>query len=342
MERVNIGIIGVGKFGLVHLKTLEILSQANIYALSSRRQAYGQSLADKYAAKLYTDYHDMLTDPKVDAVIICVPPDVQPGLAIETLAAGKHVFLEKPVAVDLKDGLAIDEASQKESKVAMVGYPERFNPSMRRVKDLITHGHIGKVYKVSSRRASRFTGKSEWAFARVGMMIHIAGHDVDLVRWMMDDEVRSVYAIGGSYLRKVEGQYDNLCMLLKMQNDGIAVVEESWTLPSMFPTEENDTRMDVLGTQGNLIVNNLNQTITMCNESQGVVYPGILRWPGGINEPSSLVSFAMKDEMAHFIECIHGRSEPIVTVKDACLTLQVLLAGVESLKTDRPVEIPSL
>src|SRR5699024_11021827 len=167
--------------------------------------------------------------------------------------------------------------------------------------------------------------------------IHVCGHDVDILKWLFDDEVEKIYAESGSFIRKKDNQADNIVIILRFKKGGIGIVESSWTLPNTFPTEENDTRIDIIGTSGNMIINNMDQMIALCNQEKGWQYPGILRWPGGANEPSGLSSYALKDELTHFIKCIRDNKSPVVTLTSAKETLEILFKANETIERGVPV-----
>ena len=339
MNKIKVGVIGMGRFGELHAATYKKIEGAELIAVSSRKPDHVKAMGEKYGAKPYTDYLQLLKDPDVEAVSISVPPGVQKEIAIEAMGAGKHVLMEKPIAITIEDADAIVKKAKETGVVAMVGYVERFNPSLRRTKALIKNGKIGQVYKVSSRRASKYGVKPDWVFSQVGMMIHNVGHDLDILRWMIEDDVASVYAMGGSYMRKISGQPDNLTLLLRFQNGGMGLIENSWTLPSTYSMEENDMYLDIMGTEGVLRVNNFDQTIAMCNETTGFYHPGILRWPGGIQEDAGLEHYALKDELEYFIKTIKGEVQPILKPEEAAYILKVLIAANESERSGKPVEI---
>ena len=140
-------------------------------------------------------------------------------------------------------------------------------------------------------------------------------------------------------MRKVPGQPDNLTVLMRFEHGGMGLIENSWTLPSSYPMEENDTRIDIMGTDGVLKVNNFDQTIAMCNEAAGYWVPGILRWPGGIEEDGGLDHYALKDELEYFIKAVKGLVPPVLSVEEAVYTLKILIAANESERTGLPVEI---
>ena len=339
MAKVKVGVIGMGRFGELHAATYKKIDTVELTSISSRKPEHVNEMAQKYDAKPYTDYRELLKDPNVDAVSISVPPGVQREIAVRAMQAGKHVLMEKPIAITLEDADAIAKSARETGVVAMVGYVERFNPSLRRTKALIQNGKIGDVYKVSSRRASRFGVKPDWVFSQVGMMIHNVGHDLDILRWMMDDDISTVYAMGGSYMRRVPGQPDNLTLLLRFKKGGMGLIENSWTLPSKYSMEENDLYLDIMGTEGVLKVDNFDQMISMCNESTGFYHPGILRWPGDIQEDAGLEHYALKDELEHFIKAVKGEAEALLKPAEAAYILRILIAANESERTGKPVEI---
>lgn len=339
MDKVKVGVIGMGRFGELHAVAYQRSQWAELTAVSSRNQEHVGQMAEKYGAKGYTDYRELLRSPDVEAVSISVPPGAQKEIAVDAMRAGKHVLLEKPIAITMEDAMEIARTARETGVVAMVGYVERFNPSLRRTKALVKNGRIGQVYKVSSRRASKFGVKPDWVFSQVGMMIHNIGHDLDIIRWMMEDDIVSVFAMGGSYLRRVEGQPDNLTVLLRFRNGGMGLIENSWTLPSKYAMEENDLYIDIMGTEGILKVNDYDQTISMCSEAEGYWKPGILRWPGGVHEDSGLEHYALKDELEYFLRAVRGEAEPVLTVEEAVYVLKILIAANESVRTGLPVSI---
>lgn len=339
MAKVKVGVIGMGRFGELHAAAYKKIDSVELTAVSSRKLGHVNEMARKYGAKPYTDYQELLQDPDVDAVSISVPPGVQREIAVRAMQAGKHVLMEKPISVTLEDADAIVKTAKETGVVAMVGYVERFNPSLRRAKALIKNGKIGEVYKVSSRRASKFGVKPDWVFSQVGMMIHNIGHDLDTLRWMMRDDIFSVYAMGGSYMRQVPGQPDNLTLLIRFKNGGMGLIENSWTLPSKYSMEENELYLDIMGTEGVLKVDNFDQMISMCNEATGFYHPGILRWPGGIQEDAGLEHYALKDELEYFVKAVKGEVEPLLKPEEAAYILRVLIAANESERTGRPVEV---
>lgn len=344
MSKINVGIIGAGRFGQLHLKSYNDSGLTNITAIcgSGRNPEKTAKTAQQFNAKCYNDYHDFLEDQEVEAVSVCVPAHIQADKAIDAINAGKHVMLEKPIATTLEDAYRIKEAADKSDKVIMVGYVERYNPSLRRVKKLITENHLGELFRISIKRGSRFSMRVPWAW-ETGMFVHMLGHNIDILRWLLNDEVERVYVESDSFMHKVKGEDDNICVLIRFKKGAIAVSEDCWTLPGNFPTEELDMRMDLVGTEGSLVLDNTNQMISMCNTEKGWYFPGMLRWPGGVEEDSGMESYALKDELTHFIRCINDPSlTPVGSVDDAIINLKVSIACEKSAREGRPINIDEM
>lgn len=341
MTQVNIAIVGLGAFGLWHLKTLLNIPQCCLAAVCDSNAELARQTAEPLGIPATDDVRSLLDDEGIAALVLAIPPFAGAEIAAEALQAGKHVFIEKPIAVDYAAACKLQCLSETSGRTLMVGYVERFNPSLRRTRALIRSGAVGNVIKLSSRRASRYEGKPDWVWDRCGIVVHVVGHDLDLMRWFMDDDVVRVYAESGWLRRDVEGQPDTVCATLRFRSGAIGVIESSWTLPSTHPAEENDTRMDITGTTGVISVDNLDQTIHLCSEEAGYRLPSILRWPGGLDGDVGPLSWALKDELIHFVSCIRGDAEPPASAEHACETLRILLAINKATRTGSPINLDS-
>ena len=153
MDRLRIGVIGLGWFGEIHAETIAGIPNIELAALCTRTPDRLAEMGKKFGVKkLYRDYHEMLADPEIDAVSICTMWDQHRQPAIDALEAGKHVFLEKPIASTVEDGMAITAASKKAKGILYIGHIVRFNPRYRMAKQAIDEGRIGKIVALSSRR----------------------------------------------------------------------------------------------------------------------------------------------------------------------------------------------
>jgi len=153
MDKLRIGVIGLGWFGEIHCETIAGIPNLELAALCTRRPERLAEQAKKFGVKkTYTDYRDMLADKDIDAVSIVTMWDQHTDPTTDALAAGKHVFLEKPMASTVADCKKIIAASKKAKGILQIGHICRFNPRYRMAKQAIDEGRIGKIVALSSRR----------------------------------------------------------------------------------------------------------------------------------------------------------------------------------------------
>ena len=190
-KKVRIGIIGVGTIGSVHANNYANVPNAEVVALCD---ILPDRLAEKAklhgVAKTYTDFNDLLADPQIDAVSVCVPNHMHAPIAIAALKAGKHVMLEKPMTLSAKLGKQILEARDKSGKLLQMGMVWRQRSSAQLVKEVIDNGRLGNIYQIRVKLIRRrgIPGLGGWfttkAMSGGGGLIDIAVHFLDLVMWL--------------------------------------------------------------------------------------------------------------------------------------------------------------
>ena len=192
-QKVRIGIIGCGTIGSVHADAYKKVADAEIVALCDILPDRLEEKAKRHeVAKTYVDYHELLADPEIDAVSICVPNDVHAPIAIDAFKAGKHVLLEKPMTLNAdlaRDIIAARDAAGKQLQMGMVW---RQNPEAQAVKDIVESGRLGEIYQIRVKLIRRrgIPGLGGWFTTKArsggGGLIDIAVHFLDLVMWMTD------------------------------------------------------------------------------------------------------------------------------------------------------------
>lgn len=339
---VTIGVIGSGNFGRQLIKAFHETGLCRIKSIAARTPSKHRDMTEKYGAAVTDDYTQLLRDEAIDAISVCGPLELQAAMVEEALAAGKHVLMEKPLAATMEDALRIKAAADASDKLAMVGFIERFNPALLRIKTLLRQDYLGKVFRLSIKRGSRLSERTPWMW-EVGMYVHILGHNIDILRWFLDDEVEHVYSESDGFMRANREEADNICCMLRFRRGAIAVMEDSWTLSPKMPMEENDCRLDLIGEKGNLSTNMMSQMTSMCCEDKGWFYPSVLRWPGGLEEDGGVVSYALKDECAYFLRAVRDRNlPPLSTVDSAFENLRVAMACRLSSREGRRVHMSEI
>lgn len=192
-EKVKIGIIGCGTIGSTHAESYAAVNNAEVVALCDILPDRLEEKSKRHGiSKTYVDYHELLADPEIEAVSICVPNDLHAPIAIDAFKAGKHVLLEKPMTMNADLGRDILAARDASGKILQMGMVWRQNPEAQVVKEIIEAGRLGEIYQIRIKLIRRrgIPGLGGWFTTATrsggGGLIDIAVHFLDLVMWMTD------------------------------------------------------------------------------------------------------------------------------------------------------------
>lgn len=241
---LKVGFIGCGMMGVQHARTLSTFPDVEITALWNRTRDRAERLAAEVGGTVYDRYEDMLQQD-LDAVYVSTPDHLHVEYAKAVLDSGKHLFLEKSIATNLEDGAEIAAAGDKHPDlVAMIGYPLRFRPVHRKMKEIVSREDAGKAIQSWSLRThflhpdqisydqsrNEYYKVPEWYYKgehAVGPIFSHGSHDYDLLRWMCGD-IESVFAYGGTYIFPQDSVADGFTVSLRFKNGGIGQVATPW------------------------------------------------------------------------------------------------------------------
>lgn len=332
MDRLRIGVIGLGWFGEIHCDTIVGVPNLELAALCTRKPDRLGELAKKYGVKkTYRDYRDMLADPEIDAVSIVTMWDQHTEPAIAALEAGKHVFLEKPMASTVADCNKIIAASKKSKGILLVGHICRFNPRYRMAKQAIEAGRIGKIVAMSSRRNIPAAWTPE-ILNKIGPIVGDAIHDTDLMLWFTGDRIVSAYAqtvdVRGLKFPDI-GQ-----TMYRFAGGASATLETVWCMPEKTPFDI-DERMSIIGTEGIIHVQDTFPNLGIVSKDK-LHSPDTTYWP----EFDGVRGGALRDEFAYFANCaLNGKTPSVGRPEDAAAALEATLAAEESARTGNVIRI---
>ena len=332
MDRLRIGVIGLGWFGEIHCDAIIGIPNLELAALCTRTEGRLAEMAAKFGVKkTYTDYHAMLADPDIDAVSIVTMWDQHTAPAVAALAAGKHVFLEKPMASTVADCRQIMAAAATSRGVLQIGHICRFNPRYRAAKEAIAAGRIGRIVSMSSRRNI----PAAWTptiLEKIGPIVGDAIHDTDLMLWFTEDRIVSAYAqtVDVRGLKHPDiGQ-----TMYRFAGGATATLETVWSMPDKTPYDI-DERMNIVGTEGFIQIQDTFPNLGIAGTDK-FHSPDTTYWPmfegvrGG----------ALREEFAYFANCaLKGQKPKIGTPEDAMAALQATLAAEESARSGQVVRI---
>jgi myo-inositol 2-dehydrogenase/D-chiro-inositol 1-dehydrogenase len=255
-KKLRIGIIGAGRIGRVHAESLAFrIPEAAPSAIADINGDAAQEVAERCGIpRVATDSKEILNDPAIDAVLICSPTETHANLIVGAARAGKHVFCEKPIDHSVSN---IDRALQevKRSGVKLqVGFNRRFDANFVRVHNAIMQGEIGTPHLMHI--VSRDPGPPPLSYIKTsgGIFLDMTIHDFDMARFLVGDEIESLYATGGvrvdPEIGKV-GDLDTAVIVLQFKNGVIGTIDNSRKAAYGY-----DQRVEILGSKGAIATEN--------------------------------------------------------------------------------------
>ncbi len=324
----SIAIVGAGTMGGTHAAYCPNLPAVRVAWIVDPDRDRAEALAAPLGARAAGDIAEALADPHLDAVLLTVPTPFHHALTLQSAAAGKHVFCEKPIALTLADARAMTDACARAGVQFMVGHVVRFFPEYVRIGALLAQGAVGQVGVVRAARLNAYphTGRGwysnfDWSGGPVlDMMIH----DLDTLRWYFGEIVR-VYARGLSY-GPYRASVDHALAIVRFASGVIAHVEASWA-HARFRTS-----IEIAGSAG-ILRHASDETTALRLERTGP--PGA---QAGVGLPQSpLAASPYQREFQHFLDCLAEGTPPLTRGDEATRSLAAALATLESIRTARPI-----
>lgn len=339
MSKVKFGIIGYGKFGQCHARSIKNADTAELIAISARSEDTCNKARKEFGVSTYTDYRELLKNKDIDAVSIVVPNHLHHKVAIDSLEAGKHVLLEKPMALTLKECQEIDARAKEKNLTLYIGFEARLSSLWGRIKAMIDEGKIGPPLTASVElwRGPYYSGSGGWRLNadQVGSwVLEEPIHFFDLVRWYFNGigEPETVYARANSKTGK-ENLTDNfLAVIGYPQNRYVTII---FTLSAY----EHHQIVKVIGDKGALWANWSGAEARVTKPKFNLEYfdgkeknmVELDKTPGEL--------FELEEEIKIFIQNILDKKPPYVSAKDGIESVRLCLAAQESIKSGQVIEI---
>ena len=332
-HRVKVGLIGAGRIGRLHadnmatrLQMAELIGVADIDLVAARQVAERSDVAT-----VTSDYRELLAIPELEAVVICSSTDTHAQITQEAAGAGKHIFCEKPIDLDLeridKTLRAVDRAGVK----FQVGFNRRFDPNFRRVRQMVADGSIGNPEVL--RITSRDPGPPPLDYIRVsgGIFLDMTIHDFDMARFLIDSEVESLYAVGQVRVDPAIGEagdIDTAVITLEFENGVIGTIDNSRRAVYGY-----DQRVEVFGSAGVVMVGNETPDRHVHLNAQGSHGPLPLHFFLERYTESYLA------ELQAFLQAVVEDGDVPVGGQDGRIPVVMGLAAGRSLRERRPVRL---
>ena len=336
-SKVGVCLIGAGRAGMIHANNFKNkVNGAYMAAVVDVVEDAAKSAADTLEInKYYTNYKDILNDDEIKAVVVVSPTNLHREIVIDCANAKKHIFCEKPMAMDTSECDDMIRACQANNVKLQIGFMRRHDESFMRAKEIIESGAIGDVVMIHS--TTRGPSKPRpWMFdlkKSNGILAELNSHDIDCIRWLAGSEIKTVYAIGANYRNKevaaeYPDYYDNMIMSGFFENgvqycvDGAAYVQYGY-----------DAKVEIVGTRGSLKVGRSEKEFIQCTTVEnGTSTPFINSW-------MTLFKDAYLEEDSHFIDCILNDKTPKVTGHDGKMAVKIVEVGNLSITEKRIIEL---
>ncbi len=331
--RLGIGIIGAGRMGALRAEALaQHVPEARVLAIADANPAAARQVAARLGIPRATDdVGDLLGDPAIEALLICSPTDSHAAWIQAGAAAGKQLFVEKPIALDLAQTDAALEAVARAGVRLQVGMNRRYDPTFARLREAIAQGVVGEVHLLHI--ISRDPAPPPISYVRTsgGLFLDMAIHDLDMARFLVGAEVATVYAQGAVRISPeigAAGDVDTALTVLTFENGVFATIDNSRQAVYGY-----DQRAEVFGSQGALSTENL--------------YPNqvTFRTATDIHRDLPLHFFleryaeSYRREMRAFVETLLAGAAPTPDGRDGRAALALGLAAGRSLALGRPVAV---
>ncbi len=328
-NKLRIALVGYGYWGPNLARNFHQLPNAELRYVVDLSPELRQKAERLYNCRTTADLEPVLADPEVDAVAIATPVRTHFALGRAALAAGKHLFVEKPLTMDVAEGRLLVDLAAEQQRVLMVGHVFEYNPAVRYIKQAIDQGELGDIYYLYSRRVNLGRVQSD-----VNALWSIAPHDISIALYLLGQMPEAVRCQGASCLR---GEVEDVIFLtLSFPDNVLCHVHASWLDPSK--TRE----MTVVGSQKMIVYDDVSAEGKVRVYDKGAFRKGDVTYgdfqyklhSGDILIPRLDMREPLQEECAHFVECINTGRRPLTDGENGLRVLRVLAAGQQSLEED--------
>ena len=341
MRRINVGIIGTGWCGGIRAAACAANPVVeNLYLAEIDEKRLSEVAAATKPKKATADWHELLTVAEIDAFYISATPEtLHYSMARDCLNAGKHVFLEKPIAITLAEADELIAIARRDRLKFTIGYSQRFNAKQAYVKQCVDDGSLGEpVSAMVSRHISRSLGDRVNTRTRLSPAAMEATHDIDFVLWCLKPArpVR-VYCQAVSKVNRARNNTPDCCwIIVTMESGVIFTIGAGWILPPLYPNYST-TQIEFVGTKGALLIDDSHKDVALLTMERGLVYP-MSTMPG--EAVGHVYAGPMARETEHFAAAVAFDRPVLVTPEEARQVMEVYMAADLSAERNEPVDLP--
>lgn len=314
MKKLGVAVIGTGFWGKNHARVFRELPETELLAICDINAERAKAAAHQFGVKPFKDVGRMLKDESIEAVSVCTWSTSLAKEALKALRAGKHVLVEKPMATNTTQAKKLLETADKEGLHLTVGLLMRFIPGVQYIRNAVENKNVGNPVCATAKRVAQWPER----IGDVGVVKDTAIHDLDVMRYIFNEDPIAVYAKTGSMRNRKFEDYAQI--MLTFEGDKSAFIESNWLTPYK-------TRMLIMtGSEAIVKLDYITQELTIENAKETV-------------QPRCILQEPLKLELQHFAKCITRKEKPMVTGMDGLKALQIAEAALRSSATNRVVKL---
>ena len=343
MRPIEVAVVGTGWCGGIRAETLAAHALVSaLHIAEVRPERLAELKAKLRPATATTDYKELLSRHEIQAVYISATPEsTHYAITRDCLMAGKHVFLEKPIAMELSQADELIKMARDKQLKFTIGYSQRFNPKYAYVRKSIRDGAIGRpVSALVSRNLTRGLGSKITGRSRLSPAAMECTHDLDFVFWCLEPArpIRVYSQVNYGAMRAMSGGDvpDQQWVMVTMDNGISVVVGGGWSLPLGYPNFST-TWIEMIGTDGAVMVDDSHRDVVLNTVQKGMQLP-MSTMPGEFVEHT--YAGAMAPETVHFLEAVAFDRPVLVTPEHARMVMEVYMAADLSAERNEPVSLP--
>ncbi len=326
--QVKVAVVGAGSMGMNHIRVLKDLSNEHV-RLVGVAESCAPTLEDatrRFSIAGYEDYRTMVEETHPDLVAVVVPTHLHFEVASYLLDRSIHILIEKPMASTIEEAETLLRLSKLHGATIAVGHVERFNPAITALKQRVVSGELGQLFQLHARRLGPFPPR----IRDVGVVLDLATHDIDVMRYIADTEVERVYA--ETQRRIHTSREDSLLGVLRFSNEATGMLDINWLTPTKV------RELTVTGERGMFQVNYLTQDLYFYENDYTTSSWSELSRLKGVSEGTMTRLKVQKAEplrlqYENVVEAIRADTLPSVTGEDGLAVLKVAYQLIASTYT---------
>lgn len=314
MKKLGVAVIGTGFWGKNHARVYKELESTELIAVCDVNPERAKTIADQFGVKAYTSTSQMLKNKRIEAVNICTWSTKLAKEALKALKMKKHVLVEKPMATNTKQAKRLLEIAEENSVCLTVGFLMRFIPGLQKIREAVESKKIGDIVCATAKRVSQWPER----IGDVGVVKDTAIHDIDIMKYLTNEDPVAVYAKTGNMRHR---SFEDYAQIMLTYEDGkSAFIESNWLTP--YKTR----KLVITGSEAIMKLDYISQELWIEQKKKTV-------------QPKYQFKEPLKLELQHFVNCITKNEKPLISGIDGLKALKIAEAALKSSSKNRLIKL---